>query len=226
MKALKRLAAKAPNWLREDVRKYYFRRQIYKNTFISNEPEYRILSDLIDEGDWVLDVGANIGYYTLKLSKLVGLRGRVIAFEPIPQTFAHLSNNVMAARCNNVTLINAAISSSIDLAWMEIPSFATGLKNFFQAAITDDIRSADTPVLTMPIDCLHIKNRIKFVKIDTEGHENFVFEGMKTLLERDRPTLIVESVSAKVRAQLLELGYEEKRLERSPNTFYQIPKLH
>lgn len=94
MTMLKRIAARLPNrWLSE-LKRIHFGRQIAKGTFESSEPEYRLLPDLIAPGDWVIDIGANVGHYTKAFSERVGARGRVIAFEPVPTTFALLAANV------------------------------------------------------------------------------------------------------------------------------------
>lgn len=47
-------------------------------------------------GDWALDIGANVGHYTKRMSDLAGPEGRVIAFEPVPDTFAVLCANAQA----------------------------------------------------------------------------------------------------------------------------------
>jgi 23S rRNA U2552 (ribose-2'-O)-methylase RlmE/FtsJ len=94
MNVLKRLAAALPASWQNDLKRAYFRRQIKKDLFTTSEPEYKNLHAFIAPGDWVIDVGANIGHYTKRLSELVGAGGRVIAVEPVPETFALLSSNV------------------------------------------------------------------------------------------------------------------------------------
>ena len=65
---------------------------------------------IIKKGDIVLDLGANIGYYTLIFAKLVGEVGHVFAFEPDPSNFELLSKNVKENKHENVTLIQKAVS--------------------------------------------------------------------------------------------------------------------
>src|SRR5262249_42101912 len=72
--------------------------------------ETELVQSLVHENDTVVDVGANIGYYTLIFARLVGPRGRVFAFEPDPGNFALLKKNVEANRYKNVVLVNAALS--------------------------------------------------------------------------------------------------------------------
>lgn len=92
-KLLKRLAAKLPLPIQQELKRFYFAWQIRRGRFYTDEKEFSLLNAFIAHGDWVLDIGANIGHYTRRLSDLVGPAGRVIAFEPIPQTFEVLAAN-------------------------------------------------------------------------------------------------------------------------------------
>src|SRR5437867_3185244 len=67
--------------------------------------ETQLVQQMVRPGDVVLDVGANIGYYTLIFAELVGEQGHVYAFEPDPRNFAFLAKNVHSNRYRNVTLV-------------------------------------------------------------------------------------------------------------------------
>src|SRR5215470_17062957 len=110
MNLLKRIAATLPAVWQNELKRVHFRNQIRHNRFVTDEPEYSILPTLISAGDWVIDVGANVGHYTKRFSELVGPTGRVIAFEPVPETFALLAANLQVLPKTNATLINAAVS--------------------------------------------------------------------------------------------------------------------
>ena len=71
--------------------------------------ETRIFKRLINRNDVVFDVGANIGYYTLIATKLVGEKGRVFAFEPEPTNFSLLEKNVKLNGYKNVVLMQKAV---------------------------------------------------------------------------------------------------------------------
>ena len=77
---LKRLASRLPFPARQTLRAWKYWLQAASGHFRSDEPEFHQLQELVRTGDWVLDVGANVGQYTLRLSELVGKEGRVIAF--------------------------------------------------------------------------------------------------------------------------------------------------
>src|SRR5690242_7899597 len=101
---LKRLASHLPPAARQALRAAKHRVDFARGRFRSHEPEFETLAALVHPGDWVLDVGANVGHYTLRLSSLVGESGRVIAFEPIVDTFAILAAMVRHAPHRNITL--------------------------------------------------------------------------------------------------------------------------
>ena len=105
-------------------------------------------------GDTVLDIGANIGHYTARLSNLVGANGRVIAFEPIPETFELLACNVARLAIQNVTLINAAACDSTTEVGMAVPGFESGLSNYYMAHISQE--ATDLRVLGIDIGSLNL----------------------------------------------------------------------
>jgi len=219
MKLLKRLAATLSPLLQDELKRIHFRRQMRRGKFVSCEPEYAILQDLISQGDWVVDVGANIGHYTNRFSELVGGTGRVIAFEPVPETFALLSANLRVLSRTNVTLINAAVSDKTSIVGMAIPAFGTGLQNFYEAHISNSPDS-ELKVMTLTLNSLNIKNRIALIKIDAEGHEASVLKGMHEVLLRDKPTLIVETGSPEIEKKMHSMGYISQKLVGSPNILF------
>ena len=213
---LKRMAAKLPHRWQAELKRLHFGRQIARNTFDTSEAEYQLLPQFVNQGDWVIDVGANVGQYTKRLSDLVGSQGRVIAFEPVPATFALLAANTERFAYGNVTLINAAVSARLDVLGMDIPRFETGLVNYYEARLVANPVSG-VKVLTIPVDSLLIDHPVSLVKIDAEGHEAHVLAGMHRLIERFKPTLIVETGSAELIASIERFGYQVQRSPGSSN---------
>src|SRR5262245_47972158 len=126
----KRTAAHLPPRWQQALKRQHFQRQIRRNAFRTDEPEWELSSRWLSHGDWAIDVGANIGHYTKRFSDLVGSRGRVIAFEPVPATFELLSSNAAQFACANTTLLNLAASDRTTVLGIKIPSFDSGLKNY------------------------------------------------------------------------------------------------
>jgi FkbM family methyltransferase len=192
-----------PQVIRSPLKRLRYKSQIRSGSFVSPEPEFRVLSNYLRPGEWAIDVGANVGHYTLRMAEIVGDAGRVIAFEPIPDTFKLLCANV---RKGNVTFINAAASASSSMANMSVPH-----GNAYRAAIG----SGNIRVLCLCIDELNLPARVALLKVDAEGHDAEVLKGAERTILRDRPVLIVESGGAE--GWLGERGYRCTRLEGSPN---------
>src|SRR5579864_6863528 len=128
------LLAHLPASMQFELRRLNFSRQIRAGSFLPQEPEVAELADRLHDGDWVVDVGANVGHYTCFMSKRVGDSGRVLAFEPVPMSFALLAANVRAAGARNVTLFNVALSSTASTASMTVPGYEhSRLSNYYQA---------------------------------------------------------------------------------------------
>jgi len=81
---MKRVAARCSPSTQHELRRLFFRRQIRGRAFFTDEREYGLLDTWLAQDDWVLDIGANVGHYTMRMSELVGANGRVIAIEPVP----------------------------------------------------------------------------------------------------------------------------------------------
>lgn len=196
--------------------------QIRTGRFVSPEPEFGVVRNLLREGDWVIDIGANVGHYTKAFSDAVGRTGRVLAFEPIPRTFEFLTTNCQHFRNRNITLFNAAASDREALVSMEIPVDAGGA-NYYQARISAE-SAGSVPVLCIRVDSLGISERIALVKIDAEGHEAMVLLGMEALLRRDRPVVILEGGAREAEGLMRELGYRSTASPGSPNRVYSLAR--
>jgi FkbM family methyltransferase len=123
----------------------------------------------------------------------------------VSTTFSLVAANVESAGLQNVTLVNAAVSDSTMLARMEIPHWAgETIKNLYQAHLSDSGRGA--LVLCLPLDSLSIPSRVALVKIDAEGFDEQVLSGMRHLLDRDKPRLIVEMGAHEVPAFVRDIG--------------------
>lgn len=219
MALLKQIAAQLPHRWQTELKRSHYRREIQKHRFVSREPDFGLLHDWVKPGDWVIDIGANIGYYTKRFSELVGPRGRVIAFEPVPTTFSLLAANTLLFAHQNVTLINAAVSDKLCAVGMSVAKASTGLDNYHEAHLSR-IEDSAVSVLAITVDSLAIDHRIAVVKVDTEGHEASVLAGMRKLIEASRPVLIVETGAKEIIADLTAMGYSHEILAQSPNSLF------
>ena len=170
-----------------------------------------ILSPL-SEGDVFVDVGANVGYYSILASKRVGPLGKVIAIEPFPGTVEQLKRNINANRVYNVNVIEAA-------AWSESGKkiafkFTTG----FWGQVKTDARSEPINDLfmtsTISIDDICGSYRyIKVLKLDIEGAEYEALKGAKKTLSKVQFLIVECSQNQRQIVHLLrEMGFQVKKL--------------
>src|SRR5215510_1741931 len=88
-----------------------------------DESDLTVVKRLVKEGDHVVDIGANVGWYTKTLSDLIGDQGQVFSIEPIPETFELLSFCVRKLKLSNVKLLNCGISESDSKSVMHVPKY-------------------------------------------------------------------------------------------------------
>lgn len=155
--------------------------------------ETALIADLLRPGDVFVDVGANIGYFTLLASRLVGATGQVIAIEANPRTFKLLEANVRLNRCANVDLRHVAAGAAL--------GFATMVEREAGNAGGDQVDFAATPsptaIAVERIDQIVGDRAVRLIKLDIEGAEAKALRGATGLLERaDAPDLVFEFTPA------------------------------
>jgi len=140
-----------------------------------------------EPGMTVVDVGANIGYYSLLASRLVGPSGRVVAIEPNSENCRLLLTSVAAQGADNVEVLPVACSAEVGWAFYSSHFGSNG------GFIPDDdlVRRPGTIVPVFPLDAL-ITGRVDFLKLDVEGAEALVVAGAKDLLSSSRPIVTTE----------------------------------
>jgi FkbM family methyltransferase len=142
--------------------------------------ETRLFEESIAPGDVVVDVGAHIGYYTLLAARAVGPQGSVIAFEPERENFRHLSRNLAENGYTNVTCVNGAVSDRSGRQALFISSDNTGDHRIY----TGDEKRAKYSVDVVSLDDFFAdrSKSVNVIKMDVQGAEPKVLEGMKALL--------------------------------------------
>ena len=152
-----------------------------------------IIEKLVKKGEVVFDIGANIGFYTLLFSKLVGENGKVYAFEPDPETFSLLKRNIGENNINNVVLINKAVSNKEEKIDFYILESNTSGNSVFKENL-DKVASKSIKVDSVSLDEFFGKNfKVDFVKLDIEGSELKALQGMSKILKNSKnPTLVTE----------------------------------
>jgi len=155
------------------------------------EPEVtNFICPKLSHGMTVIDVGADIGYYTLLFARRVGEQGRVIAFEPIPAARERLEDNVELNGYTNVTICDFALFSSKGQVILEGPLQLSRINPAKTKTENKDIH-VETRVFDECLLELEVQ-RIDLVKIDVEGAELEVLRGMEESLTKYHPNLLVE----------------------------------
>ena len=137
-----------------------------------------------------MDVGANIGRYTITLAKKIGLGGRILAFEPCSSSYSTLLNSIHLNNLNNVTTLPLALWNKEGCHHIYTKTNAGS-----NSLIEDEDAIGKEQVKTMTLDrllsMLYLA-RVDLIKIDVEGAEKEVLEGMKNTLLLFKPRLIIE----------------------------------
>ncbi|MBI5567060.1 MAG: FkbM family methyltransferase [Chloroflexi bacterium] len=177
-------------------------------------------------GDTFIDIGANIGYFTLLAASCVGATGHIHSFEPNPTTFKGLQRNVTLNNFKQVSLNNAAVSNvpgQVQL-WVgkEIDSGLVSMRQT-SSLLTDTVTSQ-----AMTLDEYVIANRvgkIRAMKLDIEGAEWLALQGAQQLLiGNNRPDLIaLEAVQSHAAAFGVSIAQLIEFLIASQYTVHLLP---
>jgi FkbM family methyltransferase len=147
--------------------------------------------NFVKNGDYVLDVGANIGFHTLYFAELTGVNGKVFSFEPIPVNFNALQSNIKLNQFPQITAINKALGNTNSPMEIHVDQDAQnpGAFNLLDKGpkntVIDCIKGDDF------LDRNQIE-KIDFIKIDVEGFEYEVFKGLSKTIKNSKPIIIFE----------------------------------
>jgi FkbM family methyltransferase len=149
-------------------------------------------------GNVFYDIGAHVGFYTILASKLVGDRGRVYAFEPLPRNIFYLKKHISLNKLKNVEIIEAAVSDK------------EGEENFLEV---DSATSRLDPHGSFKVKTVSLDNLVKnkkilppnVMKIDVEGAELKVLLGAKDIIEKYRPIIFVALDNANTKEKVAQI---------------------
>jgi FkbM family methyltransferase len=155
--------------------------------------EILFLQRFLKKGDTFLDIGANIGLFSLYASKVIGDLGLTYAFEPTPNTFQRLLENISINNCKNIIPVNIGLSNKnmvVDFnvsedghdAWNSIVKLDQ-LQNW--SSIKVNVETLDSFIKKYSI------RKVDLIKLDVEGWEKFVLEGGEQLLRQSDTTVLL-----------------------------------
>jgi len=187
--------------MKVDLRSWTERYAYYSGIY-QDEELIRTARRLLPQDAVVLDVGANIGFFTVPLARaLADRRGTLHAFEPLPSNFARLEENLRLNDLPDGVVQRWPCGLSSECTELEITlreDFQRGGETGNASIVIDDGLDARFKRIKVPVRTLddfaaeHALDRLDFVKIDIEGHEDLFFEGGRSTLARTRPTILME----------------------------------
>jgi FkbM family methyltransferase len=139
-------------------------------------------------GDVFLDIGANIGYFTLLAASIVKDAGKVISFEPNPHNLQLIYSDIVENQFDNITIYPFAASNS-----RQILSLTTGGSNgvVFEASLLQAENCYLVPSMVVD-ELLQHEKQINVIKMDIEGHEPSAISGMDLLIKKHKPIIFTE----------------------------------
>ena len=151
------------------------------------------MSGALDSEDLILDVGANIGNHTLYLAAIVGCR--VVAFEPNPILASPLQESIVVNGLENrVSLIPKGVGAAEARGvFAESKPDNLGAQSLTLVSDPDQVSDKRNILEVISLDSMTFDRPVKVIKIDVEGMELDVLEGAKDLIEKDKPSLFIES---------------------------------
>jgi FkbM family methyltransferase len=165
--------------------------------------EMRFIAALLRAGMTAVDVGANVGWFTLLMAGCVGPAGQVVAFEPSPRERAVLVANRQRNGLTWVTIREEALFDTHSTVTLHVADAVHAGQNTIGGFIYEGVHEVETlPVDTAPLDSLVGDlglERIDLIKIDVEGAEYRVLRGALGSLRDYRPVLLLEVQAASLR---------------------------
>jgi FkbM family methyltransferase len=151
----------------------------------------------LQPGSVAIDVGANLGEWTVPLARKVGAVGRVIAIEPAPRSAAALEATLAANAFRQAEVVRCALGDHDGTAEFAVPVVTSARTDTGTARIGPACAGYDAMLVRLrSLDSLAAERnltRLDLIKIDAEGHERRVLDGAASILVRHRPVLVIET---------------------------------
>jgi len=168
--------------------------QTYALSTTWEEDTTKLFEKVVKKGDVVVDMGANVGYFTLLAAKLVGPNGKVFSFEPNPKNFQYLKKNIELNNYTNVRPEQKAVSNNSGRIKLFNCPYDTGHHTINQAEGIEAYREGrGGKVSSIDIDAVALddylsgkSDKINVMKIDVEGAEDLAYKGMRSIVQKNR----------------------------------------
>lgn len=168
--------------------------EAYASNRIHEKTTTELFKKVVKKGNSVVDLGANIGYFTLLAAKIVGPEGKVFSFEPEPKNYSYLIKNIELNNYNNVQSFQKAVSDKKGRTKLYICEYDTGhhtinkydgIESYSGGRDTKE-KSIDIETVTLDEIFSSRENAIDVIKMDVEGAEALVLAGMGNILTNNK----------------------------------------
>ena len=166
----------------------------YAKNLVHEKATTKLFKQVVKEGNMLVDLGANIGYFTLLAAKIVGPEGKVFAFEPEPQNYNYLKKNIALNNYDNVKVIQRAVSDKNGKTELYICDYDTGHHTInkydgidaYSRGRSTKNHSIEIETITLDSFLEEENTHIDVVKMDIEGAEMLALLGMDKILRKNK----------------------------------------
>jgi FkbM family methyltransferase len=172
-------------------------------------PELFFLKKIIKQGFVSIDIGANVGYYSTKISKLSGKNGHVYAIEPVPLFANVFKRNAHKFAVKNITLHQTALGNENKKIEMGTPIidgvFRHGLTHVLNAQDDNSALATFEAEMKIPDELFANITKLDFIKCDVEGYEIYLFPYLINTINKFKPLIQIEISTTQNRKQIFDL---------------------
>ena len=179
---------------------------------------------LTNNGDVILEVGANVGTETVSYADIVGPDGVVHAFEPVPSNVSRLRRACDLSEYKNIVIHGCALSNRIGQTEFVLPpEYSSGTGHIAQEHEDNPGETIQVPVMTL--DSIHEEvNRANLICIDIEGEEVAFLDGAENYLKACRPHLVLEASPVLLERASVTMNDLYERLKNLGYSMYRISR--
>jgi len=161
--------------------------------------ETEIFKKIVKNGMNVIDIGAHIGYYTLIAAKIVGAKGKIYAFEPEQKNYSLLTKNIEINKYKNIISARKAVSNKTGTTKLFLQTSA------LHTIVNPHGDKKSVDVETIALDDFFTENqKIDFIKMDAEGAEYMIFQGMANILKNNYNLIILTEFYPKLLKEYID----------------------
>jgi len=181
---------------------------VSRGVWKSKYPELFYLDTILKPGNTCIDIGANLGYYSTRMAKLVGTQGKVYAIEPIPLFGSIWKKNVKPQKNTQAVLYPYALGEKQGTVQMGIPEkngrMHHGMTKVASSADENYMHYFDVEMRN-PDELFADLKELQFIKCDVEGYESVVFDNLQETIKKFKPLVQSELGGDENRAHVIDL---------------------